>query len=84
MYADLARRVGADPACADSDLTPEKDTMKTWLLPLLTGLLLGACATGIAWSFSEIEREKQELAIPDLEPTEEILWTVDVDGESAP
>lgn len=60
--------------------------MKTWLLPLLAGLLLGACVTGIAWSFSEIEREKQELAIPDVqaEPTEAVLWSVDVDGESAP
>ena len=60
--------------------------MMKWIFPLLVGLVLGACTVGIAWSFSEIEEQKQEIAIPDVqaEPTEAVLWAVDVDGESAP
>lgn len=86
MYADLARRVGADASCTDNDITPEKDPMLNWILPLLAGLILGACSVGIAWSFAEIEEQRLELAIPDVqaEPTEAVLWSVDVDGESAP
>jgi hypothetical protein len=86
MYADLARRVGAHPACSDDDIIPEKDPMKRWLLPFLAGLVIGICTTGLAWSFAALDQTRQELAIPDVqaEPTEAVLWTVDVDGESAP
>lgn len=53
-----------------------------WMFTFLAGMALGACVAGFAWSFSQVEpvRDAYQLA----EPTEAVLWAVDVDGESAP
>jgi hypothetical protein len=57
-----------------------------WIVPLIVGMILGACITGLAWSHARIEQASAELAIPDFEPvaTEAVMWAVDVDGDSAP
>lgn len=72
----------------DLPFIDEQPRRAGWIVPLLVGIVIGACAVGLVRADAEREHRLQAEPVTDPytlpEPTEAVLWTVDVDGESAP